>query len=682
MVSLAPPIMPAAHMSVSSPTLHTASSRPSTIKRRSTLKRSFEDSSEMNIPSSPSKRSRVTFDSDVEFVSADDEDEIEPLLVREEIRRAIQRHLLGDNDTYERVKSIFSADPRKDSAPSALAVRVHLSSLLAHVDRLKGCQGLVKAAIYTEWVGRDERFVNLHTKFLGNIAAAQAGYTEMVMRSLVELLGKQKTRRLPHCKRVRQSTIHKRTLFAIQHVLSKVPGASSHLAQEIQRNILYDYSSPQERIIYIKNFMDLIHYAPELNAAILSMITAETVKLDVSVQVDLEDEEDDLGEEILQDVSSSQTLVATSSQPLMKSDEQLDDEEDDGSTTEDSDLEGEDDLDPTELRRRRVRANVERVDLIMNLLFDHYDQLVLSSSLEVRDNAIEQLITHFTNLILPTYRSRHTQFLIFHFAQTSPVLIDRFVSSLITILADKGQPAVLRRSAAAYLAGFVGRGALVSTDVVRDCFALLCDELTIRRREYESNCRGPDLKKYSNFYAVTQAVLYIFCFRWRDLATASTDMDDDSDDEEEVEQYHFPDSIRDALTSAIHSPLNPLRVCTPVIVEQFAKITHALHFLYIYTKIEANKNVRLSSSRLNIADLTLSQPERDLSWVGENGVMEGYFPYDPYQLPMSKSWVTNDYVEWKGIPGEDVEDGDSEEDEEDDEQMGEIEDDTATEEDA
>ena len=59
----------------------------------------------MQTPSSPSKRSRVTFDSDVEIVSADDEAVPDPSVVKEQVRRAIERHRLGANETYERVRA-------------------------------------------------------------------------------------------------------------------------------------------------------------------------------------------------------------------------------------------------------------------------------------------------------------------------------------------------------------------------------------------------------------------------------------------------------------------------------------------------------------------------------------------------------------------------------------------------
>jgi RNA polymerase I-specific transcription initiation factor RRN3 len=637
----------------------------------------------MEIPSSPSKRPRVTFDSDVEFVSADDDDEVDPQLIREQVRRAIQRHLAGDDeDSYENVKHIFSADPRKENAPSQRSVHAHLQAVLAHVSSLdKSCNGLVNAVLFCEWVGRDENFVKLYIKVLGNLAAAKSGFLGKILHTLVDLLGEQRTRRIPGYSTVRQPRIHSRARRAIVYLLSLVPAASSTLAQVIQRKLTMDYRKPQDRLLYTKNFLALLEHAPELEAAVLGIITSELIKLDVSVQVDMEDYADELGEAIVQEVSSSQTLANSASQISLGkvTEDEGGDEEDGGSTTSDSSEDDEDDLDPVEVQRRKVMAHLETVDAVMELLFDYYSPLVLSSSLRVRDDAMNLLTTHFSNLILPTYRSRHAQFLIFHFSQTSSVFIDKYATTCISTLLDHNQPPVLRQTAGSYLAGFVGRGAHVPLAVIKDSFQLLCAELETLRQEFEPSCRGPDLRRYGSFYSMMQAIMYIFCFRWRDLASET---EDDSDDEQEAEQYQFPNAIKRNLGLAVNSTLNPLRICTPDIVNQFAETCHRLHLFYLFPKVESNKHVRLSNIRRDLADMTMGQIERDLGWVGESGMLEGYFPFDPYRLPRSGKWVADDYLEWKGLPGpEEDKDDDSDDDMNNDESDIE-EEETATEEDA
>ena len=176
----------------------TKTTRPIPPQRRSTLKRSIDETTTINTPSSPSKRSRVAFDSDIEIVSADDEDDLDPLVVKEQVRRAIERHRNGNNESYENIRAIFTTPAGERRGPSTRLVRVHLQALLANVASLsKDCSSLVNAVLFSEWIGRDDVFFTLFVKFITNLAAAQRGFQNKIMEMLVELLGHQKTRRVP-----------------------------------------------------------------------------------------------------------------------------------------------------------------------------------------------------------------------------------------------------------------------------------------------------------------------------------------------------------------------------------------------------------------------------------------------------------------------------------------------------
>lgn len=613
----------------------------------------------MNIPSSPSKRSRVAFNDDVEIVS--DDDELDPLLVKEQVRRAIERHLNYDHESYEKIRAVFASAPDVVDAPSNKVLKVHLQALLANVSKLgRECNGLVNSVIFSEWVGRDDAFVALFVRFLGNLAAAQGGYVNKIMGMLVDLLGTQKTRHLPDMKRIRQPRIHRRVLESMRYIAQLVPAASSALADRLAAKLNFDFQKADERMTYIKSFMDLIQYVPELTSEILANVLRQLIKLDTSIQVDLDNEDDDLEDEIMQHMTSSQTLAYNSSQQMAK--EALTDEEDDLSSSDESESDEEDDMDPVATRKRKLKEDVKQVDMIMDILFQYYAELTSSPNLQIRDNAVEQLIAQFNSMILPTYRSRHPQFLVFHFAQSDPMRVDRFVTNCIGILLDQRLSHVVRHAAAAYFAGFVGRGANVAPTLVHDCVDLLCSQLNELRKKYEPQCRLPDLKRFGDFYAMFQAVMYIFCFRWKDIGSALSDMDDESDlDDENGQDYHLSPAIHEAIRAAVYSRLNPLRVCTPAIVEQFAKLSNALQVLYVYPKLEENKRVRVATSWRSLSDIDINQPDRDLSWLGDNGMLEGYFPYDPYHLPISRHWIEGDYVEWRGIPGEEAaEDSDAE----------------------
>ncbi|KAJ6169185.1 hypothetical protein N7497_002028 [Penicillium chrysogenum] len=585
--------------------------------------------SEMDLPLSPTssssqaddatealptkKRPRVQFDQDVK-IHDDISSEKSLAVVREEVRGAIHRHVtMSESEGYDRIKGMFSADPTKQDDDSLLAyespthtsLRNHLLGLISHVASLdRSCSGLVHAVINSEWLGRDEAYVKLYIRFLGNLAAAQGTFLVPVLKMLATNLASvpRAVGRLPGYAVVQPSEMHTRVHMAMRHVLQLIPAGSGSLSQILSTQFPFDSDPASASIAYTRNLIQIISYAPELQSDILALITEKLVKVDVEIQVDMEDFEEEVGDEILDEVDEEE-------------------EDDDASVasddSEDDDTKG----------AKKIKDNI------------------------LKENALDLLLSHFQTIILPTYRSRHSQFLLFHFSQASPVLIDRFASTFVQLIFNKLQPGILRQSAAAYLASFVARGAHISGEVVRDVFDLLLTHLNSLRMDYEGSCRGPDLRRYGPFYSTAQALLYIFCFRWRDLTTAAID---------------------EFLHKCIYSRLNPLKVCSPAIVAEFARIAHHFQFLYVYPLLETNKRIRVTAFRnlSNLSDPRFSHVGREIR-AGDNVgyQLDAYFPFDPYQLPRSRRWLEGDYVEWRGIPGlDDANDSDSGVDESDDEE--------------
>lgn len=617
------------------------------------------------------KRPRVTFDDKNlrTHEPASEQDDTpnapkKPLpLVREEIRRAIHRHLsAADSEGYDQIKEIFAADPRKAGddlhsydLPTHETLRLHLTGLLSHIASLdRNCSGLVHAVINSEWLGRDESYVKLYTRFLGNLCAAQGTYLTVVFRMLTaKLTGVSRgTGRLPGYPIVNPSQIFTRVHMALRYVLGLVPAGSGTLSPVLSTSFPFDTDPAKSYVAYTRNLIRLIGYAPELQSDILALITEKLVKIDVQIQVDLEDVEDEIGEELLHGSGDV--------------DDDLDDEE--------SDLSDDDDDEDKE-RTREMKESIQKVDGMIDVLFNYYATPFTTGSLDDQENTLDLLLSHFQTIILPTYRSRHSQFLLFHFSQSSPELVDRFASACIQLVFSKLQPGLVRQSAAAYLASFVARGAHISGDVVRDVFDLLLTHLNDLRIDYESNCRGPELRRYGPFYSTAQALLYIFCFRWRDLTTAASEGDSAEQVEDlEPSQITFPPNIKEFLHKSIYSRLNPLKICSPGIVAEFARIAHHFQLLYVYPLLETNKRLRVTAFRSisTLANPNYGQVQREIRAGDHLGYqLDAYFPFDPYQLPRSRRWLEGDYVEWRGVPGldeNDDSDSSADDDENDDDE--------------
>ena len=386
------------------------------------------------------------------------------------------------------------------------------------------------------------------------------------------------------------------------------------------------------------------------------------MKIDVQVQVDLEDLAEDVGDGLVQGI------------PQLRSDfsEDIDDADEDSDHESDTSDES---LDPDGQRAKDITNNVEKLDLILDVLFSYYNPFFLGASISVREAALDVLLSQFATIILPTFRSRHTQFLLFHFAQTSPALIDNFVGACVHIAFDKGRSAIIRQSAAAYLASFVARGIHVPSQIVRDVFDYIGSSLDDLRSDYELACRGPDLRRYSSYYSLVQALLYIFCFRWRDLeAGPEEDVDEEDLPAVDEQEHTWIPGVKETLAQNVFSRLNPLKVCSPAIVTEFARITNHLGIIYVFHLLETNKRLRLSQFGGSYRDgSAYNQPERETALSARKDEsyqqLDEYFPFDPYHLPRSKRWIEGDYKEWKGIPGLDddkVVESESESESEDD----------------
>lgn len=160
--------------------------------RRSTLVRKREED-EILEPSSPTKRSKVTFDSDVE-VQVVEEWGKSPAVVQESVRRAIQKHAVGDSVSYERVKAVFAPANADQDEASPTAVKNHTAALLSNVSMLnKFCADLVNAVLDSSWLERSEDYIQLFTQFLANLVSAQGVHLPNVLRMLADNLTASKT---------------------------------------------------------------------------------------------------------------------------------------------------------------------------------------------------------------------------------------------------------------------------------------------------------------------------------------------------------------------------------------------------------------------------------------------------------------------------------------------------------
>ena len=448
-----------------------------------------------------------------------------------------------------------------------------------------------------------------------------------------------------------------------------MPRASDSLPYVLAGCFPFITSSTREHVEYTQNLLKITDYAPEVRWEAIDLIMEKVVKLDVHAQMAIAELDEDIEDFLLQGTTKKEVVDPVKDENDGDHHLSFDSQ---GSYDEDLDDDpalDEEDLDPEERRPFELRAAIKKMDYMLDQLFTFYAPAFDNTkppNFSTTSSAFDSLLSLFRKTVLPTYRSRHTQFLLFRFAQTSPDLSTRFIEACLSQLQDSKRPVTLRVSAAAYIASFVARGARVDADTVLYTFDSLARILDAYRNKHLSNSanhRGshssstyPSLRHHTAYYAAFQSLLYIFCFRWRDLLDDPEDYADDTDADllSGTQNLIFASGVKEAFQRNIPCSLNPLKVCAPEIVEEFAKCTHYLGFLYIWPKIDANKRLRLSTIRTGFSGGTRRESALTrLQGQERFHQLDAYFPFDPYRLPRSKKWVAGSewYVEYKGMQG-------------------------------
>jgi RNA polymerase I-specific transcription initiation factor RRN3 len=613
---------------------------------------------------SPTKRRKVIFDDLNNSVHEPSTRHLRD--IKAEVKKTLEERIRGEDEEYVALKKVFAAANlqrllQDDDVPEVMTQELtdYVIALTACVGLLKSraCKGLALLILECSWLGRDEVFVKAYIQFLAALISAQGSYISTTLSMIVDAFrdAEPSAWEVPGLPEVSQEAMQERLHACLRYLLKMFPAAKQVLCNLITDKLPHSGHPKESHISYVNNLLRLKDYAPDMEEAMMDLIVSHVVKIDVQIQVDLED----LGDAVPAPVAC---LLDSPTDDVMKSD----DADDDVKT-----VSSDDSLSIAQAEKMKfLRDCVEIMDAILDTLFEFYSDHFKSPGSDAAIKHYTILVREFTEILLPTLKSRHTQFLLFHFGQKSEQLIDAFCGTCISIAFQSNRPNMVRQAAATYLASFVARGAHLSGEIIRTVFDVLLHQMDLIRETHEPRCRGPDFRRYQTYYALCQAVFYIFCFRWRDLVVSSSDLVDRDDPLSYLgQELEWIPDMKEIFLRNIYSKLNPLKVCAPSVVEQFAKLAHRLNFLYVFPLLSSNKRIRLSQY---LSDTYANGGA--LRDVGEQELddsfhqLDPYFPFDPYQLPISKRWVELDYLEWQQIPGLNIDDDGEDSDETNSEQ--------------
>ena len=507
------------------------------------------------------------------------------------------------------------------------------------------------------------------------------------------------------------------------------------------------------QVLYIQNLLRMSVYCEALTEPIWTAIIDHALQIDVAIQVELDELEEQgiepteheslahMLDQGMESDSDSASLASHGLSPQHGDDDTYDTLEDlsdeEGYDTSDALMQA----DPAhqEPSWNEIAALAGKLDAIMKALYEFLENYIgtptTSDVYTRRYHLYQTLLGIFTRNILTTFKSRHVQFLLFWFASLDHEFADMFLGTLLSkslyavptagTSSDSGDSAaILRIAAASYVASYVARARYIDASTTRMVVLNLCTYMDACLESFASlgvHAPPPGARDHAVFYAVAQAVFYVFCFRWRDLRDGSSgDAPAGPEDDSipslaatypaacslELSPQLMPVVHASSLSSvssthsatgergwapglavvqrAITSPLNPLRYCNGNVVHQFANISQYTGFLYCYSVLEANaqRSVTDTSSnssapgtprKMRKAHETLSTRDSTRESTPTSGAPPGpppgapvalptpaldvFFPFDPYRLRDSSVLVHRLYREWSDVAPE----GDDEE---------------------
>jgi RNA polymerase I-specific transcription initiation factor RRN3 len=445
---------------------------------------------------------------------------------------------------------------------------------------------------------------------------------------------------VPDFPSVSRNAMRERLHLGLQYLLRIFPAAKPMLRNLLVSNYPYQDDPKSLHFAYIENLFRLQRYAPDMERDITELLTSQMVSLDVSMQLDFDNADDEITQSVLQHLEARPAFETVD-------DEMSDDSDLDSIHSDDSEL------DEDELQIITTKSNIRKLDITMNAMFKFYSPRFANPESAEARSTFDKLCTDFINIVLPTTRTRHSQYLLFHFAQMSPELTDRFLGTLFKISGDATTPLIVRCAAIAYIASYVARGARISAEEVQQVVQTMCYEMDRYRANHEALCNGPDLKRYSIYYEWAQGLMFVFCYRWRDLvASVPASVDPDVPASFLDKELQWMDGFQVVARRIVRSKFNPLKVCAPNIVEQYAKMARHLRLDYIYPILNANRSLHLS--QVMPAAYHTGGALRE-SGYGADGPkwthLEVNDQFDPYQLPDTQHWIEGDYITWQDIPG-------------------------------
>ena len=370
---------------------------------------------------------------------------------------------------------------------------------------------------------------------------------------------------------------------------------------------------------FVMNLLKMTEYFPTERLSILTLVVDRLVQLDANLPIgeDLyEDEEDDDNVEQKSDDDYATSSIDPVTKRLLSS------------------------------RRSRDQICRDNLDQGMKVMFEYikkYHEVDNNDSKNLND-LYQDLLKVFESNVMPSYATGHVQYLMFYICGLRP---EKFALSLCEWFwrqfISLSTPSISRQTAVAYIASMIARAKYIPVIQLRTFLKRITNWIhsyLSARSDVGMDYSYVNVKAHGPFYAACQAILYIIAFR-----------------QDEITQGHksleFLSKL--GLGRIVTCSLNPLKVCLPPVVKNFASMARHYQLAYCETVIQRN-------ARLDLP--VVGSLSSNTSVIGEAKpcLLDTFFPFDPYRLRNSKAFISDMYREYQGTLEEEDDSSDSDED--------------------
>jgi RNA polymerase I-specific transcription initiation factor RRN3 len=383
----------------------------------------------------PAKRQKktVVFNEDLNMVKEISGKSLED--AKREVRQALEGHGRGDDEDYDSLKEIFLPSAKKrvstgddedddeeeeeEEAAKPQDLIVYVVALTGYVPLLgRSCSGLLRSVLRCSWLERDENFARAYIQLLAALSSVQGSLFTQVLTMIVDKFTETRhASSVAGFAPVDPETKKKWLHVGLKYLLELFPAGQHMILSLVASKFPYTEESKATHMEYLDHLLRLRAARPELERDIMELILSRLVKLDVEMTLDLENDDDETTRAVLRQLEASDAK----------------NEEDDDDSDADSVLSDDDDLNEQAKRVLTIKSKLETMDAILDLLFTLYNPVFEDPESPEAIEAFQDLLSDFSNVILPHLKSRHTQYLLFKFAMKSNHLMEMFIGTLFNL---------------------------------------------------------------------------------------------------------------------------------------------------------------------------------------------------------------------------------------------------------